>query len=326
MDKILSIIIPTYNMEKYLRRCLDSLLIKENIEMLEIWVVNDGSKDSSSIIAHEYADKYPDVFNVIDKQNGNYGSCINAALPRCTGKFVKVLDSDDYFDTNNFQRFLNRLKTIDTDVVLSNYTHVYADGHKMSSEYKYKDNHVVNLATDTPEHLEMHGVTYKLSLLKQMDYKQTEGVSYTDQEWIFYPMLKATDLSYCDINVYQYVIGREGQTMDANVLKRNVLVIIMLMSKMIEHMKQCKQILSTSRRLYAENMLEGQIKLIYNIELVRLDKEESHVAELRTLDSLIASYDKDFYDKFNEVSIRKIMPVTRNFRGGGKFLPIGNAA
>ena len=70
MNKILTIIIPTYNMEKYLRRCLDSLIIdEEGMKQLEVLVINDGSKDSSSQIAHEYQDKYPDTFRVIDKEN-----------------------------------------------------------------------------------------------------------------------------------------------------------------------------------------------------------------------------------------------------------------
>ena len=90
MNKILTIIIPTYNMEKYLRRCLDSLIIdEEGMKQLEVLVFNDGSKDSSSQIAHEYQDKYPDTYRVIDKNNGNYGSCINIGLKEAKGKYVK---------------------------------------------------------------------------------------------------------------------------------------------------------------------------------------------------------------------------------------------
>ena len=88
-------------MESLLPRCLDSLIINKNLEKLEVWVVNDGSKDRSSVIGHQYEERYPGVINVIDKPNGNYGSCINAALPKCTGKYVKILDSDDSFDTIN---------------------------------------------------------------------------------------------------------------------------------------------------------------------------------------------------------------------------------
>ena len=101
MNKLLSIIIPTYNMEKYLHKCLDSLVVSdENMVRLEVLVINDGSKDTSSQIAHEYEDKYSKTIRVVDKDNGNYGSCINRGLKEATGKYVKVLDADDYLDTD----------------------------------------------------------------------------------------------------------------------------------------------------------------------------------------------------------------------------------
>ena len=75
--KVISIAIPTYNMEQWLNRCLDSVVIPEIIDKVEIIVVNDGSRDRSSEIAHSYADRYPDSVIVIDKENGNYGSCVN---------------------------------------------------------------------------------------------------------------------------------------------------------------------------------------------------------------------------------------------------------
>lgn len=82
MQKLLTIVIPTYNMQDYLPRCLDSLVLYDGalMEQLEVLVINDGSKDNSSAIAHEYEAKFPNTFRVIDKENGNYGSCINRGL------------------------------------------------------------------------------------------------------------------------------------------------------------------------------------------------------------------------------------------------------
>ena len=109
MDKILSIIVPTYNMEKYLERCLSSLIVSdEQMAMLEVLVINDGSKDRSSEIAHGYESRYPDTFRVIDKTNGHYGSCVNRGLQEATGKYVKVLDADDWFNTENFAEINGR--------------------------------------------------------------------------------------------------------------------------------------------------------------------------------------------------------------------------
>ena len=122
MEKILTIVIPTYNMQDYLRRCLDSLIVpEEQMQLLEVLVVNDGSKDNSSAIAHEYQDKYPDTFRVIDKENGNYGSCVNRGLKEASGKYIKILDADDWFDKTILARYVEFLKTLNVDLVLTDY-------------------------------------------------------------------------------------------------------------------------------------------------------------------------------------------------------------
>ena len=126
MQKLLTIVIPTYNMQNYLHRCLDSLLLPDKqMEQLEVLVINDGSKDKSSTIAHEYEAKYPNTFRVIDKENGNYGSCVNRGLKEATGKYIKVLDADDWFDTMNFEKYISFLAKTDADLVLSDFDYVY---------------------------------------------------------------------------------------------------------------------------------------------------------------------------------------------------------
>ena len=130
MAKLLTIIIPTYNMEKYLRRCIDSLLVsEENRASLEVLVVNDGSRDASSAIGHEYEANYPQAIRVIDKDNGNYGSCINRGLKETTGKYVRILDADDYYLTENLNQFISMLKDTDADLLLTDMVSVYADGN-----------------------------------------------------------------------------------------------------------------------------------------------------------------------------------------------------
>ena len=121
MEKLLSVIIPTYNMEALLPQCLDSLLVPQMVEALDVIIVNDGSKDQSLEIANSYAEKFPNVFCVIDKKNGNYGSCINAALPTIRGKYVKILDADDSYEKNNLCDFLALLNILDVDLVLTDY-------------------------------------------------------------------------------------------------------------------------------------------------------------------------------------------------------------
>lgn len=128
MEKILTIVIPTYNMQDYLRRCLDSLIVpEEQMQHLEVLVVNDGSKDNSSAIAHEYQDKFPDTFRVIDKENGNYGSCVNRGLKEAAGTYFRILDADDWFDNESLQLLINTLFNLHQtiDVVFTNYIQIY---------------------------------------------------------------------------------------------------------------------------------------------------------------------------------------------------------
>ena len=123
MNKILTIVIPTYNMEEYLRSTLDSLIVPESeSKKLEVLIINDGSKDNSSAIGHEYQENYPDIFRIIDKENGNYGSCVNRGLAEARGKYIKILDADDSFNNDNFLLLLKKLESCDADVVITDYT------------------------------------------------------------------------------------------------------------------------------------------------------------------------------------------------------------
>lgn len=223
MDKILTVVIPTYNMERYLRYCLDSLCVSRGGDALEVLVINDGSKDSSSAIAHEYERKYPGMFRVIDKENGNYGSCVNRGLAEAKGKYIKILDADDSFDTENFERFIDFLCNTDADLVVSDFAIVdeertvkktvnYCLGN--GSLFCMEDICTLDYFSD----MQMHAVTYRLNILLNMGYKQTEGISYTDQQWIFSPMARVKTVAFFSNQpVYMYLVGRTGQTIDPDV-------------------------------------------------------------------------------------------------------------
>ena len=113
MNKIITIAVPTYNMEEYLERCLESLLIEDYslLMNIEVLVINDGSKDCSLKIAHTYETRFPEVFRVIDKANGNWGSCINRAAKEAQGDYFLILDADDWLNTRALENFLKELKT-----------------------------------------------------------------------------------------------------------------------------------------------------------------------------------------------------------------------
>lgn len=231
MNKVLSIIVPTYNMEAYLDKCLTSLVVGEPdcdlMQSLEVLVINDGSRDRSSEIAHGYEERYPDTFKVIDKENGNYGSCINAALPVAAGKYVKVLDADDWFDHDAFRLYLNEIKDLDVDVVLTEVREVHTSGEIISQKKNIlmAKREVLSWQAMIPYSkgfMFAHHFTYRRQLLLDIGYHQTEGHYYTDNEWVAYPLVSVETVYYCPVILYNYLLGRTGQSVGREAQRKSL--------------------------------------------------------------------------------------------------------
>lgn len=226
MEKILSICIPSYNMEGFLGRCVDSLLVPEVLDKLEIIIVNDGSNDKTLSIANNYKQEYSNSILIIDKPNGHYGSCVNAALQVVTGKYFRIVDADDWVDSNNLKTVIDTLSHTDVDVLFTKC--MYQNfGKNQQVPRKYSDitfNTILDLNKfRVPDCiLSMHSLTYRTQLLRDINYKQTEGICYTDTEYVCFPMCQARTLYALDIFLYQYYIGRDDQSMAFNSIERNL--------------------------------------------------------------------------------------------------------
>lgn len=223
MNKVLSICIPSYNMEEYLGRCVESMLVSEVLDQLEIIIVNDGSKDKTLEIAENYRERYPQSIIVIDKPNGHYGSCINASLKVATGKFFRIVDADDWVDSDALVEFIKLVNQYDVDCVCTRFTtHFYQGGEEMLMiEAPFNTVLDLNHFTVPESCLHMHCLTYATDLLRRIEYNQTEGVCYTDSEYTYFPLSCSRNMIFLDLSLYQYLIGREGQSMDKSVIKKN---------------------------------------------------------------------------------------------------------
>lgn len=228
-------------MEDYLDKCLTSLVLSDSeselMYHLEVIVVNDGSIDRSSEIAHSYEAKYPNTFKVIDKENGNYGSCINVGLQIATGQYIKILDADDSFDTATFKRFLEFLNNVDVDAVINDYDIVNLSG-EVTETFSYSalsvgTDFVLSNMSEYYCDIQMRSVTYRTELVRDIDYHQSEGLFYTDQEWIFFPLSQSKCLQYFPGRLYKYLIGREGQTVNIKVWKKSFWMEIQVLRKML---------------------------------------------------------------------------------------------
>lgn len=296
-EKILSIIVPSYNMEAYLPKCLESLIVedKELLQKLEVIVVNDGSKDHTSEIAHNFAAKYKGVFRVLDKANGNYGSCINAALPIASGVFVKILDADDRFDVKAFAQMLAILiaserNSENMDLFLSDFVEVDENNEKVCL-------HTLQLPTDNAYSvvdiekipaLYMHSIAYRTKNLRDIGYLQTEGISYTDNEWTFYPMITVKKFKYIQLPVYRYLVGRVGQTIDPVVLRKSVWNHAIIAHRMAKEFESLKENVIDVVRQYLENIVVGMNSRVYDTVILELHNREND-QRLIEFDGMLAS-------------------------------------
>lgn len=301
-SKLLSIIIPTYNMAALLPRCLQSLVSATQAdEWLEALVVNDGSKDNSLEVAREWLQKHPTVIRVIDKPNGNYGSTINAALPVAQGRYVKVLDSDDWFDTDVLSAFLKELAVRTEqgetpDIIHTPFTSIGPGGVREVIRYNtmgkepYVYGKVYPLDQILPDgyirFFLMHALTYRTAMLREMDYRQTEGVSYTDTEWSCYPTFEAQDILFLDLNLYQYNADREGQTMDPKVLMRCINQLSVVTDHMLDFYQTHRDDtgVSSVRRQWLKQYFENRMRILYKLYLLDMPREDFKVEEMEAFD------------------------------------------
>ena len=311
MEKILTIVIPTYNMQDYLRRCLDSLIVpEEQMQLLEVLVVNDGSKDNSSVIAHEYQDKYPDTFRVIDKENNNYGSCINRGLKEALGKYIKILDADDWFDNIEFGKYLTVLSKLqyEIDMIVTSYTLQYAS---VEVEYlKIYDFASFSFSAHHSSHmLVMHAITYRTELLRSNNYQQDTGISYTDMEYDMVPMLYVNKLLFVDVNLYQYFLGREGQTVSQGVssksLKAYLKIYKTLSLKYIDILNLKQDFRTDNARVVLLNLLTS----LFCVALYYETKTEKINSELQGIYRFAKKMDPILLKKLRGIKSYYILPI-----------------
>ena len=221
MKKILTVTVPTYNVEKYLDRCIESLVFDESIlEDLEIIIVNDGSKDNSLEIAKKYEKKYPDTVIVIDKENGGHGSTINAGLKVARGKYFRVIDSDDWVNIDDFSMLVNSLKKSNVDMVVTDYQReIIYEGSAQKYTYNIEYDKEINfddIDVDKlmPYYFSMASINYKTEILREAKLYLDEKCFYVDMEYILLPLKYIKTIKYLNLNVYRYFIGRPDQSVN----------------------------------------------------------------------------------------------------------------
>lgn len=303
--KLLTIIIPSYNIEKYLRPCLESVLDGNGMaDRLDVIVVNDGSKDGTSAIAHGFEAAHPGIVRVIDKENGNYGSCINAGVREARGLYVKILDADDTFETPSFVRYLGFLDRLASegngpDVVFNDFVEVDPDGKTVvRHSFPFLDGPGAVLSgfdySDSDRKLWMHAVAYRLDLLRRIGYRQTEGVFYSDQEWAVVPMMDVRSFRHSPEVVYRYLVGRAGQSVAGDVRLRHYGMHLRVEKRIIEAIAENRRNRPGADFSFAERQIENHLASFYSEYLLAHPKELPE-DELREFDGFLRTAAPDFH-------------------------------
>lgn len=281
--KYISFAIPCYNSAEYMSRAIDSILIGG--EDVEILIVNDGSKDDTLKIAKEYESQYPTIVKVIDKENGGHGDAVNAGLRNASGKYFKVVDSDDWVEEQSLKKILELIHgwkehDMEVDMLVSNYVYEkvgvkhkkvihYRDVLPQNEIFSWKDAGHFGIS----QYILMHSVIYRTELLKLNQLELPKHTFYVDNIYVYYPLPYVKKMYYLDVNFYRYYIGREDQSVNEKVMIGRLDQQIFVTKTMID-MYQMKQIPNKRLRNYMINYL-AIMMTVSSILCIRSKKEEN---------------------------------------------------
>ena len=227
--KVLSFVIPAYNSEAFLDKCIPSMLVPEILPKLEIIVVNDGSKDATAAVAQKYCDAYPETVRLISQENKGHGGALNTGCAAACGKYLKVIDADDWVMSENLPQFIAALEKCNSDVVLTHH-HTIDIGtgeiknwrsypKEFGKGYTFQD--IMADWRSFDRSLTFHGITYRTEFYHQFGHQLLEHVFYEDHEYATYPCCYAETVTPFDLFIYEYRIGDVNQSVsNANQLKR----------------------------------------------------------------------------------------------------------
>ena len=281
--KYISFAIPCYNSQDYMAHAIESIL--PGGEDVEIIIVNDGSKDRTSEIAHEYMEKYPEIIQVVDKENGGHGDAVNAGLNHAQGKYIKVVDSDDWVDEESLHKILALLRNLEEekeqiDMLISNYVYEKVGAtHKKCIHYRnvlpqdevFRWDDIGHFHMD--QYILMHSVIYRTDLLKLIQLELPKHTFYVDNIYVYYPLPHVRKIYYLDVDFYRYFIGREDQSVNEKVMISRVDQQIFVTKSMID-MYQLNKIMSKKLRQYMVNYL-AIMMTVSSILLIRSKTQEN---------------------------------------------------
>ena len=231
--KVLTVAIPSYNSEEYMRKAVDhALLGGDDVEVL---VIDDGSSDGTLEIAKEYEERYPNVVRAIHQENKGHGGAVNTGIREAQGIFFKVCDSDDYLDYDSYMKMLDVLRKVSRgpatlDVLITNYIYD-KEGAKKKRMMRYVGSFPedriftwdeIIKPLNSHRYMLMHSLTYRTDLLRECSFELPEHTFYVDNLVAFTPLMYVKTLYYLNVPLYRYYIGRDGQSVNEDIMIKRI--------------------------------------------------------------------------------------------------------
>jgi glycosyltransferase involved in cell wall biosynthesis len=265
-----------------MRHCIDSLL--PGGDAVEILIIDDGSSDGTAAIADRYAKQYPGIVKVIHQANGGHGSAVDTGIRNAEGLYFKVVDSDDWVDDEAYAeilRLLHRMEQTDRpDMVVSNF--VYEKANK-------KDKTVMRYANALPtgriftwdetgrfrkgQYLLIHSIIYRTDTLRGCGLELPRHTFYVDNLYAYIPLKNVKTMYYLDVNFYRYYIGREGQSVQEDIMIKRIDQQLLVNRRMITSVN-LSAIKSRRHREYMFHYLEI-VTMVSSILLLRSGAKEN---------------------------------------------------
>lgn len=296
MNKLLTISIAAYNVADYIEETLDSLVSSKYINQLEIFVVDDGGQDRTLEIAKEYQERFPQSVIPVHKENGGYGSTVNYSMEHATGKYFKLLDGDDWFDTQALDTFLEKIETISSDVLITPYNRcVEGAGVKTISYgdmFQPGEHQLNELYLNRP--IGMWAMAYRTEVLKKSKLVLPEKIFYTDIYYSTMPFSEVDTIQFLDLPLYQYRIGRDGQSVSKESRIKNMAMMVSICKDIIQFVSNQKNNNNIAYlNMRALTIYNGTIKTFMLLPINR-----KNATALKEFDDSIKELSPDLYHLF----------------------------
>ena len=292
-NKILTVSVAAYNVEKTVSETLDSLLNgvpEETLQKLEVLVVNDGSKDSTREVVAKYEEQYSETVTLISKENAGWGSTVNTSISFAKGKYLKLLDGDDWFQTENLPEFVDFLEKAEADMVLSPYVKRFPDRDELQDEHKEISEQTSGLKNLNPDiYIYMHELAVRTERLREGKVSITERCFYTDNEFAFEAIKWSETVQRFEKPVYIYRLGDSEQSVGLSGILKHYKDTVSVAEKMYE--SYCRS--ADLREHRAEDQRENRKTITEPEDLKCINEIKDLILRRKLLlitDSLYVSY------------------------------------